>query len=74
MYRFNVFLPMAMRKVQKQRAKDPYKKDEVLPEKKEEELPERRTGRETGTAKKPTGPKNRLTEEERKKRHKERTS
>uniref|UniRef100_A0A6M3MFI9 Uncharacterized protein n=1 Tax=viral metagenome TaxID=1070528 RepID=A0A6M3MFI9_9ZZZZ len=46
----------------------------MLPEKKEEELPERGTGRETGTAKKPTGPKNRLTDEERKKRHKEKTS
>ena len=62
---------MAMRKVQKQRAKDPYKRNEVLPE---EELPERGTGRETDTAKKPTGPKNRLTDEERKKRHKEKTS
>jgi len=32
-------------------------------------LPKRGTGRKTGTAKKPTGPKGRLTEEERKKRH-----
>lgn len=38
---------------------------------KDEELPERGTGRKTGTAKKPTGSKDRLTEEERKKRHKE---
>jgi len=38
---------------------------------KDEELPERGTGRKTGTAKKPTGPEGRLTEEERKKRHKE---
>ena len=32
-------------------------------------LPPRGTGRKTGTAKKPTGPSGRLTEEERKKRH-----
>jgi len=32
--------------------------------------PPRGTGRETGTAKAPTGPGGRLTEEERKKRHK----
>ena len=36
-------------------------------------LPPRGTGRKTGTAKKPTGPEDRLTEEERKKRHKEKT-
>jgi len=34
-------------------------------------LPPRGTGRKTGTAKNPEGPDNRLTEEERKKRHKE---
>jgi len=38
--------------------------------KKDEELPPRGTGRRTGTAKKPTGPKDKLTEEERRKRHK----
>jgi len=59
---------MASKKVQKQRAKDPYGKDE-----KDEEIPERGTGRKTGTAKKPTGAKDRLTKEERKKRHKEKT-
>jgi len=36
----------------------------------EDWLPQRGTGRATGTAKAPTGPKDRLTEEERKKRHK----
>lgn len=36
----------------------------------EDGLPTRGTGRKTGTAKTPTGPKGRLTEEERKKRHK----
>ena len=36
----------------------------------EDGLPRRDTGRVTGTAKTPTGPKDRLTEEERKKRHK----
>lgn len=36
----------------------------------EDGLPARGTGRATGTAKTPTGPKGRLTEEERKKRHK----
>ena len=64
MYMFRHYSPMALRKVQKQRAKDPYGEDD-------EEIPERGTGRRTGTAKKPTGAKNRLTEEERKKRHKE---
>ena len=39
-------------------------------EEEEEKLPQRGTGRRTGTAKKPTGPKDRLTEEERRKRHK----
>lgn len=36
----------------------------------EDGLPQRGTGRKTGTAKKPTGPEDRLTEEQRKKRHK----
>lgn len=39
----------------------------------EEEIPKRGTGRKTGTAKEPTGPEGRLTEEERKKRHKRMT-
>ena len=36
-------------------------------------LPARGTGRKTGNAKKPTGVDDRLTEEERRKRHKEKT-
>jgi len=36
----------------------------------EDGLPKRGTGRTTGTAKTPTGPKDRLTEKERKERHK----
>lgn len=39
----------------------------------DDDVPERGTGRRTGTAKKPTGPKGRLTEEERRKRHKQKT-
>lgn len=60
---------MAQKKLQRQRSLDP----ETLADLKEEEddeVPERGTGRRTGTAKKPTGPKDRLTEEERKERHK----
>lgn len=60
---------MAEKKLQKQRPLDPKTLAE-LKEKEDDELPPRGTGRETGTAKKPTGPKDRLTEEERKKRHK----
>ena len=37
---------------------------------KKDDPPKRGTGRKSGTAKKPTGPEDRLTEEERKKRHK----
>jgi len=36
----------------------------------EDGLPKRGTGRKTGTAKAPTGPEGRLTEKERKERHK----
>uniref|UniRef100_A0A6M3MAC8 Uncharacterized protein n=1 Tax=viral metagenome TaxID=1070528 RepID=A0A6M3MAC8_9ZZZZ len=60
---------MAQKKLQRQRSLNP----ETLADLKEEEddeVPERGTGRRTGTAKKPTGPKDRLTEEERKERHK----
>ena len=60
---------MAQKKLQRQRSLDP----ETLADLKEEEdheVPERGTGRRTGTAKEPTGPKDRLTEEERKERHK----
>jgi len=59
---------MAEEKLQKQRALDPKTLREL--KEKEEDLPPRGTGRRTGTAKKPTGPGGRLTEEERKKRHK----
>lgn len=58
---------MVETKLQKQRALDP----KTLKE--EDELPPRGTGRKNGTAKKPTGPGGRLTEEERKKRHKQKT-
>lgn len=63
---------MAEEKLQKQRALDPNTFRE-LKEKEDEELPPRGTGRRTGTAKNPTGPGGRLTEEERKKRHKQKT-
>jgi len=59
---------MVERKVQKQREKDPYGKEDPL---KNPEPPKRGTGRKAGTAKEPKGPDNRLTEEERRKRHKE---
>ena len=39
----------------------------------DDKVPERGTGRRTGTAKKPTGPKDRLTKEQRRKRHKKKT-
>lgn len=45
----------------------------ALQKKKDDDVPERGTGRRTGRAKKPTGPKDRLTEEQRKKRHKKKT-
>lgn len=60
---------MVSTKLQKQRALDP-KTLADLKEEEDDEVPERGTGRRTGTAKKPTGPKDRLTEEERKERHK----
>lgn len=60
---------MVATKLQKQRSLDPKTLAE-LKEKEDDETPERGTGRRNGTAKKPTGPKNRLTEEERKERHK----
>jgi len=56
---------MVERKVQKQREKDPYGKDE--------KIPERGTGRKTGTARTPPGTGKPLTDEERRKRHKEQT-
>ena len=61
----------AMAEVKKnlQRELDPL----ALQKKAKEVLPPRGTGRKTGTAKKPSGPSGRLTEEERKKRHKEQT-
>ena len=62
---------MAVRNMQ--READPRKLQKKKKKDDEEKLPPRGTGRETGTAKKPTGPGGRLTEEERKKRHKEKT-
>lgn len=62
---------MVERKLQRQRALDPKTLKELdLKKKKDDDLPKRGTGRRTGTAKKPTGPGGRLTEEERRKRHK----
>ncbi|GAH68764.1 unnamed protein product [marine sediment metagenome] len=60
---------MAEKKLQRQRPLDP-KTLADLKEKEDDEIPERGTGRRSGTAKKPTGPKDRLTKEERKERHK----
>lgn len=57
------------KKLQRQRALDPKTLKEI-DLKKDDDIPERGTGRRTGTAKTPTGPDDRLTEEERKKRHK----
>jgi len=59
---------MAEKKLQRQKSLDPKTREEV--DLKKEDLPPRGTGRRTGTAKEPTGPDGRLTEEERKKRHK----
>jgi hypothetical protein len=56
---------MAERKLQRQRSLDPKTFKEVD----KDDIPERGTGRRTGTAKTPTGPGGRLTEEERRKRH-----
>lgn len=61
---------MAEKKLQRQRELDPLTLKELDLKKKDDKLPPRGTGRRTGTAKKPTGPDGRLTEEERKKRHK----
>lgn len=58
------------KKLQRQRALDPKTLEEIDLKKKDDDIPERGTGRRTGTAKTPTGPDDRLTEEERKKRHK----
>jgi len=61
-------------KLQKQRALDPKTLREFKVKDEDEELPQRGTGRRTGTAKTPAGPENRLTEEERKVRHKQKVS
>lgn len=61
-------------KLQRQRELDPKTFREFKKEEDEDKLPPRGTGRRTGTAKKPTGPDERLTEEERKARHKRKTA
>lgn len=65
---------MVETKLQRQRELDPKTLREFKKEEDEDKVPPRGTGRKTGTAKKPTGPGGRLTEKERKARHKRKTA